>query len=339
MQMQLASSAAFPEPLLAAMPQLKEKPHMGVPSKNPALYQGHEVCNSTTALGLQAALHLERIRSRYTGKERDTESGNDYFGARYYASSMGRFMSPDWSAKEDPVPYAKMDDPQTLNLYAYVRNNPLGGVDADGHCANDDLRCQQNEDWAKTHYESSPTNPNPGNVEYEKGAQQQNAGGASTPPGTPYSPINLGSTTITGTFDPFYGNLGAKGATIYADPSNCGSCEWIQGVKSTDTDGGKQFIDGHEVMGSVPLYPRQGGPTNELNDQPYRHGAVTWTAISVVGAVDNANHSFTAMGAIKWGFSISASGRLSISGPVRASAAEERGVLRQVMKEYTWTIR
>jgi len=30
-----------------------------------------------------------------TGKERDTKSGNDYFGARYYASSMGRFMSPD----------------------------------------------------------------------------------------------------------------------------------------------------------------------------------------------------------------------------------------------------
>jgi RHS repeat-associated protein len=28
-----------------------------------------------------------------TGKERDTESGNDYFGARYYASSMGRFMA------------------------------------------------------------------------------------------------------------------------------------------------------------------------------------------------------------------------------------------------------
>ena len=61
----------------------------------------------------------------FTGKERDTESGNDYFGARYYASSMGRFMSPDWSAKEEPVPYAKLDDPQSLNLYAYVRNNPL----------------------------------------------------------------------------------------------------------------------------------------------------------------------------------------------------------------------
>ncbi len=46
---------------------------------------------------------------------------------------MGRFMSPDWSAKEEPVPYATMNDPQSLNLYAYVRNNPLRGVDPDGH--------------------------------------------------------------------------------------------------------------------------------------------------------------------------------------------------------------
>jgi len=126
--MQLASSAAFPEPLLAAMPQLREKPHLGVPSKNPALHQVHEVCNSTTALGLQAALHLERIRSRYTGKERDTESGNDYFGARYYASSMGRFMSPDPSGLLAQRP----EDPQSWNLYAYARNNPLIFIDPNG---------------------------------------------------------------------------------------------------------------------------------------------------------------------------------------------------------------
>jgi hypothetical protein len=47
---------------------------------------------------------------------------------------MGRFMSPDWSAKATPVPYAKLDSPQSLNLYGYMRNNPLGGVDQDGHC-------------------------------------------------------------------------------------------------------------------------------------------------------------------------------------------------------------
>jgi RHS repeat-associated protein len=73
----------------------------------------------------------------FTGKERDTESGNDYFGARYYASSMGRFMSPDWSASVTPVPYAHLDDPQSLNLYSYVLNNPLSGVDADGHVCED----------------------------------------------------------------------------------------------------------------------------------------------------------------------------------------------------------
>jgi RHS repeat-associated protein len=70
----------------------------------------------------------------FTGKERDTESGLDYFGARYYASSMGRWMSPDWSAKEEPVPYAEIDNPQSLNLYSYVYNNPLSKADSHGHC-------------------------------------------------------------------------------------------------------------------------------------------------------------------------------------------------------------
>lgn len=69
----------------------------------------------------------------FTGKERDTESGNDYFGARFYSSTMGRFMSPDWSAKADPVPYAKQDNPQTLNLYVYVGNDSVSRVDPDGH--------------------------------------------------------------------------------------------------------------------------------------------------------------------------------------------------------------
>jgi RHS repeat-associated protein len=60
----------------------------------------------------------------------------DYFGARYYGSSMGRFMSPDWSVKAEPVPYAKLDNPQSLNLYAYVGNNPLSNVDPNGHIYN-----------------------------------------------------------------------------------------------------------------------------------------------------------------------------------------------------------
>ncbi|MGA2601168.1 MAG: RHS repeat-associated core domain-containing protein [Bryobacteraceae bacterium] len=74
------------------------------------------------------------IAQKFTSKERDAETGLDYFGARYFSAAQGRFTSPDWSAKEDPVPYAKMDDPQTLNLYSYVRNNPLSKADPDAHC-------------------------------------------------------------------------------------------------------------------------------------------------------------------------------------------------------------
>jgi RHS repeat-associated protein len=71
----------------------------------------------------------------FTGKERDAESGNDFFGARYYSSTMSRWLSPDWSEKAEPVLHAKMDMPQSLNLYGYVGNNPLSKVDADGHIA------------------------------------------------------------------------------------------------------------------------------------------------------------------------------------------------------------
>lgn len=77
---------------------------------------------------------------KFTGKERDSESGLDYFGARYYGSALGRFTSPDWSANPEPVPYATLSNPQSLNLYSYVLNNPLSKPDLDGHVVGvDDL--------------------------------------------------------------------------------------------------------------------------------------------------------------------------------------------------------
>jgi RHS repeat-associated protein len=58
----------------------------------------------------------------------------DSFGARYDSSSMGRFMTPDWSRfASASVPYADFGDPQALNLYSYVRNNSASFVDPDGH--------------------------------------------------------------------------------------------------------------------------------------------------------------------------------------------------------------
>lgn len=85
-------------------------------------------------LSFNAAFQFQHFSPHSTGKERDVESGNDYMFARYYNSATGRFLSPDWDAKSsDPVPYAKLDDPQSLNLYSYVRNNPIGRADPDGH--------------------------------------------------------------------------------------------------------------------------------------------------------------------------------------------------------------
>ena len=64
---------------------------------------------------------------RFTGKERDAESGLDYFGARYYHSTAGRFLSVD------PVlDSADPTNPQSWNRYTYTFNNPLKYVDPDG---------------------------------------------------------------------------------------------------------------------------------------------------------------------------------------------------------------
>jgi RHS repeat-associated protein len=66
-------------------------------------------------------------RQKFTQKERDIETGLDYFEARYYSSIQGRFMSPD------NVEYSKASDPQTWNEYLYCRNGPLNRIDPDGH--------------------------------------------------------------------------------------------------------------------------------------------------------------------------------------------------------------
>jgi RHS repeat-associated protein len=76
---------------------------------------------------------------KFTGKERDSESGLDNFKARYDSSSLGRFMSPD------PANYGAIDEsPQTWNAYSYVANNPLNATDPDG------LDCVYTQGFSKT---------------------------------------------------------------------------------------------------------------------------------------------------------------------------------------------
>ena len=50
---------------------------------------------------------------KFTGKERDSETQLDYFGARYYSNGLGSWVSADWSPTPIPVPYAEFGDPQS----------------------------------------------------------------------------------------------------------------------------------------------------------------------------------------------------------------------------------
>jgi RHS repeat-associated protein len=75
---------------------------------------------------------------RCSGKERDSESGLDYFLARYYSGAQGRFTSPD----PKMISKQRMLDPQQWNMYEYARNNPLLFIDPDGRgTGTDDDKC------------------------------------------------------------------------------------------------------------------------------------------------------------------------------------------------------
>jgi RHS repeat-associated protein len=77
-------------------------------------------------LALAAASALDR----YLGRERDGETGLLQLGTRYYAPSLGRFISPDWYVLENPSKPGRL--PQAFNVYSYAVNNPLIFKDPSG---------------------------------------------------------------------------------------------------------------------------------------------------------------------------------------------------------------
>jgi RHS repeat-associated protein len=100
---------------------------------------------------------------KFTGKERDAESGLDNFGLRYNSSSLGRFMSPD---PGNISGFLYQNDPQSWNGYAYARNNPLKYTDPDGDvyrvCVQGDDNKQQCTDVSDEEFAQLQKDPGAG---------------------------------------------------------------------------------------------------------------------------------------------------------------------------------
>jgi len=100
----------------------------GVASRHDYMPFGEElpagVGGRTTGIGFSTA--GDTNRKQYAGYERDTETELDFAQARFYARSQGRFTTPDFLG-------IQLANPQSLNLYAYVLNNPLAYSDPTGH--------------------------------------------------------------------------------------------------------------------------------------------------------------------------------------------------------------
>lgn len=125
---QLFVLAAVCLPVFANIPRtplVAEKPHQGVASFALVSQRAESAANPMNAPGIAGCLYDSGTRPCCSGKERDAETGLDYFGARYMSAAQGRFTSPD------PGPFI-FPDPQSWNRYAYVQNNPLKYIDPTG---------------------------------------------------------------------------------------------------------------------------------------------------------------------------------------------------------------
>jgi RHS repeat-associated protein len=167
---------------------------------------GQEIAPQTTANNF-----------KFTGYERDQETGLDYASARHYTSAFGRFMSPDPSG----LSYADPTNPQSLNLYSYVLNNPLIYNDPTGldHCTSaagwaidvvQDLCDAAGGAWVKVSY-SDPTRNDDGSYSMQTswsvpsssvsagvGGASNTQGGATTSLlGTPNSILNTLACSLT----------------------------------------------------------------------------------------------------------------------------------------------
>jgi RHS repeat-associated protein len=148
-------------------------------SRHDYLPFGEEILSSTGVRNTVPGYFGSDVRQKFTQKERDDETGLDYFGARYYSSMQGRFTSVD---PENAG--ARESDPRSWNAYSYAGGNPVLYSDPDGReylvCGPDGKNCTTVSDeqfWAERKAFEKTGNTYTGSRDFYENGQVKNADG------------------------------------------------------------------------------------------------------------------------------------------------------------------
>jgi RHS repeat-associated protein len=298
---------------------------------------------------------------KFEGKERDTETGNDDFGARYYSNRFGRWLSADWSSVPVAVPYANLTNPQTLNLYSMVADDPESFADLDGHgCylslnGGGGINCS-GDTWlpyAKTgEGNGAPGNSGVAATPAASGAEMQLVANQQANQNTNQQQagnggqisLTLGDTKVAGEYS--FGGIGQLGpdsrpmlgAVVDANAIGCTNCFWVQTIENT---GEKQKTDVPPGSNS-PLYVTAFTSQGNYHDTPSREKGLAGasTLVTILGATDPKKETFNAKGAMTYGYSVDKQGKVTGSAPRLATKQELRQALAVVRREYPeWKIK
>lgn len=206
-------------------------------------------------------------RYKFEGKERDTETGNDNFGARNYSNRFGRWLSADWSSVPAPIPYANLTNPQTLNLYSMVHDDPESFADLDGHTSRDVSATREGCLWAShgdldSCYEDimndierkaqdlqTQAENQERAIAAQQAAQTQNQSGTASPALKGPFIADLNSPEIAPLLDP---NHKPSNSDIVGNGECVSACKKFAGLEGTSTD---QWRAGPKVVDDKDIKP------------------------------------------------------------------------------------